>query len=224
MNKSQQVREWFDTGVIDMSPDKKLWAATKLGMTIQTVHAALVRHTKTNNPTQPTVPSHTDYDIKNVIKGKVEDCLQMARQAGYRTPSIIDVRWDLRGKTAGQACHRFTGSYIRVNMVLARENREHYIAQTVPHEVAHIIDHYHNGRSSGHGRPWKRIMELAFRRPADRCHSYDTTNARVRTLRRYQYVCDCATPHNITSIKHRRIQLEGARYICKRCRGVLRLP
>ena len=128
----------------------------------------------------------------------------------------------LRGATAGQYS-RNTHS-IKINLVLFQENFEDYIENTLPHEVAHAVARYMyrdiSRRIMPHGQEWKMVMRDFGKNPR-RCHSYDTSSAQSRTVRReYSYSCGCPTPHNFTIIRHRRA-LNGAVYRCRKCNSPL---
>jgi len=212
MNKSQKIREWIEMGIIDNTPSKKAWAAKELGMAVQTVHAVIVRY----NMPEPPDEIGTDMDLKNAIEAKVNDCFKIARARGLRVLDSIEIKYDLKGRAAGQACFRYSQMFIRVNLYCARNNVKHYLAQTIPHEVAHIINRL-NSNGGGHGRDWKRIMEIVFNLPSDRCHSYETQKSNRKT---FAYSCDCKT-YELTSIRHNRI-LRGTEYSCRICRTELK--
>jgi len=133
----------------------------------------------------------------------------------------LEIRFDLRGRAAGQArCGSRDPWLIRYNAVLLRENGERFIAETVPHEVAHLVAyHRHGPRIRPHGPEWQAIMGQLGATP-ERCHQYDLSHVPRRTTRVYTYHCACGE-HQLTSIRHRRI-LAGRTYLCRRCAKPLR--
>lgn len=126
------------------------------------------------------------------------------------------IRFDLRGKTAGQVRsadgHVWT---IRYNPHFLKRHPEEFLARTVPHETAHVVAFGLFGpRVPPHGREWQAIMGL-FGASPERCHSYDVEGLQTRQLRRYEYRCACRT-HKLTSIRHNRIG-SGQVYLCRQC-------
>jgi len=166
--------------------------------------------------------------IREEIEYKVLDCITKAENAFSRhSIPMIDIKYDLRGRCAGQytrvnrsGLHKSVGlSYrsFRFNPVLLQENYEDYLENTVPHEVAHYITDLVYPHAKPHGREWKGVMESVLGVSATRCHKYDTTNSRVRTVRRVAYTCACGHEHNVTVNMHNKI-LRGSVRICKKCR------
>ncbi len=137
------------------------------------------------------------------------------------SPPRVEVRFDLRGKSAGMASHgAASGMVIRYNGLLLRENGEDFLRRTVPHEVAHLITRLVFGsRCRPHGAEWRRVMGF-FGADPSRCHAYDTSRARTRTLKEFRYACGCRD-HALTSIRHNRAR-RGQRYLCRSCGGTLK--
>ncbi|NBC47892.1 MAG: hypothetical protein GVY22_07870 [Gammaproteobacteria bacterium] len=133
----------------------------------------------------------------------------------------IELRFDLRGRTAGQVRIRSRSDYlIRYNLELLRRGGADFLERTVPHEVAHVVAHERFGPMiRPHGPEWQRIMRTLGAEPS-RCHNYDVTDLGQRRLRRFDYHCSCAE-HCLTSIRHNRI-VKGQRYYCRRCGEPLR--
>lgn len=126
------------------------------------------------------------------------------------------IRFDLRGKSAGQVRtedgRRCT---IRYNFSLLERHPEEFLARTVPHETAHVVAFNLFGpRVQPHGREWQAIMGL-FGASPERCHSYDVQGLQTRHLRRFEYRCGCRS-HQLSSIRHNRIR-SGQVYHCRQC-------
>ena len=132
----------------------------------------------------------------------------------------IEIRFDLRGQAAGKVTfHRNSSPIIHYNIALLIENKESFLNQTLPHEVAHIVARTLFGTGiKPHGPEWQSVMNL-FGAKASRCHDYDTSRSRVRRLQRYSYRCSCGQ-HQLTSIRHFRI-LRGQSYFCRKCKQPL---
>lgn len=138
-----------------------------------------------------------------------------ARHFAITAPQV-EIRFDLKGRSAGQV-RRQAGAVwtIRYNPLLLARHGEDFLARTLPHEVAHVMAfRLHGPRISPHGVEWRELMRF-FGADPSRCHDFDVSDLGVRTLNRYHYRCGCGT-HQLTSIRHRRIQ-RGQRYLCRAC-------
>ncbi len=128
-----------------------------------------------------------------------------------------EVRFDLRGRAAGQAA--LDGTFLRFNAVLLQDQPQAFLEEVVPHEIAHVAVGVIAPRARPHGREWRAVMRLLGVEPR-RCHDFDTRRSETRRLRRFEYRCDCDT-HALTSIRHNRV-LAGTVYRCRRCGAPLR--
>lgn len=159
------------------------------------------------------------------LQGRVTERTRALLSEGARrlrlAPPEVQIRFDLRGRAAGQA--RFGAglpAVLRYNPVLLAANAEDFLATTVPHEVAHLLAYCrHGARIRPHGREWRALMEL-FGVAPERCHSYDLSVLPGRVLRQFDYHCACRG-HQLTSIRHRRV-LAGQVYLCRDCATPLR--
>ena len=72
--------------------------------------------------------------------------------------SHVGIRFDLKGRAAGQACRRGGQYYMRFNRdMLTREAFNHVINNTVPHEIAHIACYMNPMLGSNHNSGWERV-------------------------------------------------------------------
>lgn len=153
----------------------------------------------------------------------VTDCtkqwLQKASDLyGIRLP-VAQIEFNLRGVSAGQFATNGKVLRLRFNPWLFAAYFEENLAQTIPHEVAHLITFVRFGqRVKPHGREWKACMQ-DFGRPALTTHRFDVSDIPRRNTRRYTYRCGCQQ-HQLTAIRHNRI-LKGASYLCRSCRQPL---
>lgn len=126
----------------------------------------------------------------------------------------IEVRFDLRGRSAGQAkCKSFWGKtsdfVVRFNRDMINGNGfDHIINDTVPHELAHIIA-YFTGTDFGHGKAWKKLC-IALGGSGERCHNEEVTPARV--MQEFLYNTTCGRVVKVSKIRHNRIQNENRVY------------
>ena len=132
-----------------------------------------------------------------------------------------EIRFDLRGKAAGQLrTHPNRPPRIRYNPAILIRHPEDFLAQTVPHETAHLAAYrLYGNRIKPHGHEWQHVMSVFGARP-ERCHNFDVDGLGARRMTRFNYHCQCQT-HRLTSIRHGRIQ-EGQIYRCRGCGGDLR--
>jgi SprT protein len=167
-------------------------------------------------PITPTVP-HADQ-----AAARTRDLLEEAeRWLRVRMPQT-EIRFDLRGTSAGQARVKGSGfALIRYNPMLLNRYPTEFIAETVAHEVAHVAAFVRHGPGiRPHGPEWQSVMRH-FEVEPSRCHGYDVSRLCTRSLKRFLYRCACGT-HEISSIRHNRIGMRGAVYLCRRCREPLK--
>jgi SprT protein len=160
-------------------------------------------------------------DLEASARARTREWLQWAeRQFGCRLPAV-EVRFDLRGTSAGQAriMGRDRPAIIRYNAYFLARYRERFLDRTVPHEVAHVVCyHLYGAAIRPHGPQWRQVMQ-AFGADASPRHDFQPADRQTRRLRRYSYRCGCG-PLQLTSIRHNRV-LRGARYRCTRCGQLL---
>jgi len=151
------------------------------------------------------------------IRKKVEEGFLIAEKYYGQTIPRPKISFDLKGRTAGTS--NYSKNELRFNLMLAMENEEQFLGDTVFHEVAHYIQRWKHGYGCPpHGNEWKAIMIQCFKLPPKRCHTYDVTNVSRRT-RPYSYKCNCKT-YQVGLTLHSRIQRNNPQYICRLC-GVM---
>jgi SprT protein len=156
---------------------------------------------------------------KHDIEEKITECLGIANKLfpldmdGDKWYTRPTVRFDLRGRTAGEAW----ATDIRLNVHLLNEFYDEMLSVTLPHEIAHCVVIQNCGYAEApHGWRWREVMR-AFGLPPNRAHSMPTKAARVHK-RPHKYVCGpCGKEWYLTDRMHRSI--ESGRYrICSSCR------
>ena len=125
------------------------------------------------------------------------------------------IKMDLTGASAGGCWAK--KKLIRFNITLMMENKEDFIKNTVPHEVAHYVTDILAPECKPHGREWKAIMKLFGVLPVI-YHNYETTNVR-RVKKPYLYKCSCRD-HYLSKLKHKRA-MHGVKYECTHCYEIL---
>jgi len=81
---------------------------------------------------------------------------------------------------------------------------------TIPHEIAHLVDRVIHGFSDNHGRKWQRIAKK-LGCTAKRTHSVKV--AASRRQRRYNYVATCGTEIELTTAMHNKVQRGSVRVL-----------
>lgn len=131
------------------------------------------------------------------------------RHPGQKVPQI-QIRFDLRGRSAGQAGRRGWDYFMRFNRdMMVNQSWDHLFNDTVPHELAHIIC-FANGSDRGHGIFWRRTCrELGG--TGETYHKEAVVYAKGRT---FVYTTSTGATVNLSETKHRRVQ-QGAYYLFK---------
>jgi SprT protein len=158
--------------------------------------------------------------IRQAILKKIEEYKQISNEKGFPFPSV-EIRFDLRGHTAGQALIRYQNGrndVMRFNLEIAKNNLEEFLITTVPHEMAHILQYRKDIRAKSHDGLWKYFTYVLTGKVLPRCHEFNTVPA--RNVKKYLYKCSCMT-HKISSIKHNRIFNGKQNYICCKCKSRL---
>ncbi len=151
------------------------------------------------------------------LNARVEACYELAEQFFKRRFTRPQVSLRLRGQKAGVA--HLQENLLRFNEQLYRENTEHFLRQTVAHEVAHLIAHQMFGaRIQPHGEEWQLIMRGVYELPPDRCHTYAI---RRRSVTHYVYRCSCVDQDFAFTPQRHALVVKGRRYYCRRCKTTL---
>jgi SprT protein len=119
-------------------------------------------------------------------------CLDIAREK-YGVIDHVDIRYDIKGQSAGQAgCvrNRMTGEVsalsLRFNKEALQLNWDDMSKDTIPHEVAHIVAYARPELGAdNHNTQWRRIAQ-SLGCSGKRTHNMKLTPGRRTT--RYKYV------------------------------------
>ncbi|MFD2229598.1 SprT-like domain-containing protein [Alkalimarinus sediminis] len=159
----------------------------------------------------------------------VGDSIKAANDYFGKSLAVPDIRFDLRGKSAGQARFEYQRGYaltkkakavIRFNRLLMEENPQAFIEDVAPHETAHVIANQLFGRKiKPHGPEWQMIMRSVLKREPAVTHRFDVSRSSPKP---YIYSCDCSgTTHSLSAIRHNRVQRKQSSYLCRRCNATL---
>ena len=161
------------------------------------------------------------------IDNEVLRCMTLAKATYGQDFSKPKVLFASLGRTAGNAkVHAWT---VTLNKSLLLSATDEIIGQTLPHELAHLIDFaLHPWNFTGvrdvngfrvrnkrniHGPTWKAIMRLFGKQPK-RCHSMDTTLSARTVQKRHIYSCQCGREHTLGPRHHLKVQRYGGGRPC----------
>ncbi len=146
---------------------------------------------------------------------RLREKLQQANQRLQRHYPQPTLSWQQRGTTAGSAwLQRWE---IRLNPVLLMENRQAFVDEVVPHELAHLLVWKYFGRVAPHGKEWKWMMEHVLEVPAGRTHRFDVAAVQGR---QFPYACRCQQ-HQLSVRRHNRVLRGESEYRCRNCGELL---
>jgi SprT protein len=166
------------------------------------------------------VPISPELDAR--LRERVGGCYAEASLA-YKRPFVMpSIDFDLRGARCGMAY--FIRNHLSFNGEIYARNIDATLADTVPHECAHLIALAVWGAKlgSGHGRAWRSTCRVLGMIDPQRCaiaSDLDLTGVKIRRLPRTEYACKCGIPHMLTARKAASLH----RYRCARCRSPLTL-
>jgi len=164
----------------------------------------------------------TQSAAENILKktrDRVEECFVTIENLYKVKIPRCRITFCLSGTTAGTA--NYGTKHLRFNRKLLIANFDHFIADTIPHEVSHIADFCLNPRNGTprkpHGPSWKKVFIEAFHAPPRRCHQLDVSSVRRKT-KTYKYSCGCVgKTHEMGAIRHKKA-VRGAVFTCNKCR------
>lgn len=155
-------------------------------------------------------------DLKQQVHNRVAHFVQLAsRLFGVSLP-MPEIGFDLRGVRAATAQSGKVGK-LRFNPILLAANEAGYFANTIPHEVAHLVVGAKWGFDvNAHGSEWQSVMREFGCEPLT-THSYDVSLARIGGT--FLYRCACKT-HQLSLRRHNSIQ-RGQKWQCLKCKAEL---
>ena len=104
---------------------------------------------------------------RNEIQERVEKLVDISNEKLGLNMSYPKITYDLKGTVAGQAF--YYENKLRLNSVALKNYRDHFIKQTVGHEVAHLVAFQKHGHDiKPHGYEWANVMRM-YKLPPDRC-------------------------------------------------------
>lgn len=188
---------------------------------------ALPREVNAQSKISALVPPALKHQVLQLVAKLL---LQANARWGVSMPAP-EVAFDLRGTTAGMAVYPRAGAThaprLRFNAVLLRDNAAEFFADTVPHEVAHLVNRALEAKTPGakwdsHGPQWQAIMR-SFGVEPSRCHDLDVRAARVGGSWRFR--CACRTfelgKRKATGLLQEAATTGTTSTICRACKTML---
>lgn len=129
--------------------------------------------------------------------------------------SKTHITFDLKGRAAGQAIKHANGLLqIRFNAPMINSNGyDHVLNDTVPHEVAHLVNFANPRTGHNHDAGWVSVCR-ALGGTGERYHSQEVVYAKGKT---YEYTTSENKTVRISEVRHRKI-MKGAVYITSKGR------
>ena len=129
--------------------------------------------------------------LRQLVIDKVKQCKAMAVDQLKLDMPPIQVKFDLKGLTSGQALVNLATkeAWIRFNPEFVAKNTYDMINTTIPHEMAHIVANLYYGAYVGHDIRWIHIMKSVYGfLNVERCHNYERPD-NARKMKRYSITC-----------------------------------
>lgn len=156
-------------------------------------------------------------DLGLELRANVLSCYALAEQYYLKSFPRPEVLLNLRGLSAGVA--ELQKNRLRFNTVLLQENKDAFLKEVVPHEVAHLLAWALYGRGiKPHGIEWQQIMQQVFQLAPSRTHRFDVKRSAKMN---YIYACACEGKMHTLTLKRHNWIMGGRRYICLHCKSHL---
>lgn len=135
-------------------------------------------------------------------------------------PLRVKIRYDIKGRCAGQARHRAGVYELRFNPEAILNHNEDMTKDTIPHEVAHLVCFARRELGNGHDAGWKRVCRQLG---GDDSRTHDMTLTKAKEVARYKYTMPNGKVYNLAGKQHNSIQNGTRSYRCRET-GVALLP
>lgn len=169
--------------------------------------------------------------MKDAVKTAVHHFIDMANEKYDMDMPYPTIMYKVRGTCGGKAHLREWA--VNFNEGLLVDNLSEYLNQTVPHEVAHLVDFRKHGIQYkrtrrgpvqvAHGATFYKIMR-DFGVKEKRTHSMDVSKVKqTRKTTKYVYTCTCGAEVTLGAIRHKKTGFDGVARYRHRCNTVGKL-
>jgi SprT protein len=145
----------------------------------------------------------------------VKNCLDQAKNLFPFIATTPEISFSLTGTAAGKCEYQFSRNgklkacRLNFNATAIQLNKDLFIHDTVPHEVAHfVVAQRFGNKVKPHGAEWRSICK-ALGGSGQRTHNLKLENRREQ--RRWLYRDSLGAIHQLSTIRHRRLQ-QGTTY------------
>lgn len=138
---------------------------------------------------------------ESIVFTKTQELIKTANNVFKICLPEINIKFDLKGKAAGQAIRKGNEYTVRFNKELVHNNSLiTIITDTIPHELAHIVCFF-TLWGKNHDRNWKRIC-IKLGGNGERCHTEETQICGGKTTK-YEYTFSSGKKIKVSSILHK---------------------
>ncbi len=154
---------------------------------------------------------------EQLVRQRTADLIQQAAGFFQYAFADIDILFDLKGRNLGMYVKHQQQFYIRYNAYVFARHFDDCLQQTTAHEVAHYVCDQLYGLASirPHGKEWQAVMQM-FGVPAKTTSNLDISGLPMRQYRQFNYQCACQQ-HQLSSIRHYKVERGQATYHCRQC-------
>ncbi|MBY5956602.1 SprT-like domain-containing protein [Membranicola marinus] len=156
-----------------------------------------------------------DFEGRTEFIARVRACQAKAREL-YPDFKLADEELPIvfvwSGRVAGMAKRRKEVYNLEFNIEAIHRDRTEMLENTIPHEMAHIVDMYLHGGKSSHGPRWQSIIRALGGSP-QRTHDIPLTKA--RRSRKYLYEASCGSTVEVGPRHHKSVQRGGTLVVKK---------
>lgn len=160
-----------------------------------------------------TVPA----DVKQECEDVLTKYLEIATTHFATTFERPHLTYDLKGGVAGYANGSKNTIQLNGHFLLDESTRDDMLNDTLPHEIAHIVQRQLWPSSQSHGYEWRSVMR-AFGLVPTRCHNYGNVKP-ARKRKRYRVFCsNCDYRMTFSDVVRNRLHAGSRNYHCTRCK------
>ena len=160
------------------------------------------------------------------FKQHIRECLEDAdRKYNTSLAGNVDIRFKLRGSCAARAgCKRnritleASDYYLNFNVEAMELDWKNMVADTIPHEVAHLVTYARPELGKNHNYGWRNVA-ISLGSTGERCHNLSLTPGRVTN--KFKYKASCGTVVTVGATVHNRLQ-KGQHRVISNTGGKLR--